>query len=52
MEGFKKKKTAENQLFELFFYNLFCDFETKQKSTLFEQSLNKERVFLKQLARG
>ena len=50
MEGFKKEKTAENQLFDVFIKDFFCAFETKQKSALFERNLNKEAVFLKKLA--
>jgi hypothetical protein len=49
MEGFKKKKTADNQLFDMFFENLFGNFESKQHSTLFIQNSNKEVVFLKNL---
>jgi hypothetical protein len=49
MEGFKKEKTAENQLFDVFIKDFFCELETKQKSVLFERNLNKEAVFANQL---
>jgi hypothetical protein len=50
MQGFKKEKTAENQLFELFIKDFFCDCENKQKSSLFEMNLINEAVFVNQLA--
>ncbi|GHV10990.1 hypothetical protein FACS1894162_6000 [Bacteroidia bacterium] len=50
MEGFKKEKTAENQLFDVFIKDFFCELETKQKSELFEQNLDKEAVFVEKLA--
>jgi hypothetical protein len=52
MEGFKKKKTVENQLFDVFFEQLFGDFESKLKSELFIQNLNKELVFLNQVTKA
>ncbi|GHV11885.1 hypothetical protein FACS1894162_7640 [Bacteroidia bacterium] len=52
MEGFKKEKTAENQLFDVFIKDFFCDLDNKQKSVLFEQNLNKEVVFVNQLAQA
>jgi hypothetical protein len=45
MQGFKKEKTAENQLFDVFFNAVFCDLESEQKSCLFEQNLDKELFF-------
>jgi hypothetical protein len=51
MDGFKKKKTADNQLFDAFFENLFGDFESKQQSALFIQNSNKEVVFLNQVTK-
>ncbi|GHV09955.1 hypothetical protein FACS1894162_1890 [Bacteroidia bacterium] len=50
MEGFKKEKTAENQLFDVFIKDFFCELENKQKSVLFERNLNKEAVFVEKLA--
>jgi hypothetical protein len=52
MEGFKKKITADNQLFEVFFDNLFGDLATKKKSALFIQNSNKEAVFLNQVTKA
>jgi hypothetical protein len=52
MEGFKKKKTVDFQLFDIIANNLFCDFVSAQKSVLFRRNLNNEEVFLKQLAGG
>jgi hypothetical protein len=50
MKGFKKEKTANFQLFDVIRNNLFCDFASTQESVLFRRNLNKEEVFLKQLA--
>jgi hypothetical protein len=52
MEVFKKKKTVENQLFDIFFEHLFCNFENKQKSKLFIQNSNNEGVFLNQVTKS
>ncbi|GHV12912.1 hypothetical protein FACS1894162_8930 [Bacteroidia bacterium] len=52
MEGFKKEKTAENQLFDVFIKDFFCELENKQKSVLFERKLNKEAVFVNQLTQS
>jgi hypothetical protein len=49
MEGFKKEKTADNQLFDVFIKDFFCDLENKQESAIFEWNLNKEVIFLNQL---
>jgi hypothetical protein len=50
MQGFKKEKTAENQLFETLIKDFFCDCEEMQKSSLFEMNLINEAVFVNQLA--
>jgi hypothetical protein len=50
MQGFKKEKTTENQLFDVFFNNNFCECESEQNSFLFELNLDKERFFVNQLA--
>jgi hypothetical protein len=49
MQGFKKEKTAENQLFDVFIKDIFCDCEEKQKSSLFEMNLINEAIFVNQL---
>jgi hypothetical protein len=50
MQGFKKEKTAENQLFDTFIKDFLADCEEMQKSFLFEQNLNNEAIFVNQLA--
>jgi hypothetical protein len=50
MDGFKKKKTAENQLFDVFFENMFAGQESQQQSNLFILNLNKEVFFVNKLA--
>ncbi|GHV10486.1 hypothetical protein FACS1894162_4830 [Bacteroidia bacterium] len=50
MEGFKKEKTAENQLFDVFIKDFFCELDNKQKSTQFRQNLDKEAAFVEKLA--
>jgi hypothetical protein len=49
MQGFKKEKTAGNQLFDIFIKEFFCELEYKQKSTLFEMNLINEAIFVNQL---
>ncbi len=49
MEGFKKEKTADFQLFKFVFKHFFCDFERTQKSALFRQNSNNEKLFLEKL---
>jgi hypothetical protein len=49
MQGFKKEKTAENQLFDVFIKDIFCNCEEKQKSSLFEMNLINEAEFVNQL---
>jgi hypothetical protein len=49
MQGFKKEKTAGNQLFDTFIKEFLADCEEMQKSSLFEMNLINEAVFVNQL---
>jgi hypothetical protein len=49
MQGFKKEKTAGNQLFDVFIKDFLADGEEMQKSSLFEMNLINEAIFVDKL---